>query len=197
VFLFLQYQNKMKQCLPWYFFIHWKVFLWIISGNIYAIINVKSTLFPQLECGVLIYAIFFRWAWVDDHRKNSVFPVVSLLLHRLKNILWKTLLWWNMMKLYLFPLKTDCSNKISIFKIYENGPFQVSYSTHDDRNNYQVTFTFIENPGNSLKNTVMMKLDDLTFILIENDCTNKFIQIKWKQSISFLIAQIIIEITIK
>ncbi len=62
----------------------------------------------------------------------------------------------------------DCTNKFSILKLSENSPFQFSYITHDDKNNYQVKFTFIENPGNSLKNTVMMKYDELIFILIKN-----------------------------
>jgi len=73
-----------------------------------------------------------------------------------------------MMNLYSFSSKTDCTNKFSIAKLSENSPFQFSNSTHDDRNNYQVTFTFIENPRHSPKNTDMIKYDELTFILIEN-----------------------------
>ena len=72
-----------------------------------------------------------------------------------------------MMKLYSFSSQTDCTNKFSILKLSENSPFQFSNITHDDRN-YQVTFTFIENTGNSLQNTVMMKYNELTFILIGN-----------------------------
>jgi len=50
----------------------------------------------------------------------------------------------------------------------KSSPVQVSNNTHDDRNNYQVILTFIENTGNSLQNTVKMKYDKLTFIVIEN-----------------------------
>jgi len=69
---------------------------------------------------------------------------------------------------HTFSLKTDCTNKFSISKLSENSPFQFFNSTNDDRNNYQVTFTFIGNQGNSLKNTVLMKFDELTFILIKS-----------------------------
>jgi len=73
-----------------------------------------------------------------------------------------------MMNLDFFSSKADCTNKCSTPKLSENSPFQLFNSTNDDRNNYQVTFTFIGNPGNSLKNTVMMKCDELKFILIQN-----------------------------
>ncbi len=73
-----------------------------------------------------------------------------------------------MMNLYSFYSQTDCTNKFSILKLSENSPFQFSNITHDDRNNYRVTFSFIENPGNSLKNTVIMKYNQLIFILITN-----------------------------
>jgi len=73
-----------------------------------------------------------------------------------------------MMNLYSFSLKPDSTNKFPIPKLSENSSFQVSNSTHNDRNNYQVIFTFIENPGNALKNTVMMTYDEIIFILIKN-----------------------------
>ncbi len=60
------------------------------------------------------------------------------------------------------------ASKFSIPKLSENSPLQVSNINHDDRNNYQVTLTFIEYPGNSLKNNVSKKFDKLTFMLIKN-----------------------------
>ena len=54
------------------------------------------------------------------------------------------------MNLHAFSSKIDCTNKFSIPKLSENSPFHDSDITHDDRNNYQVTFTFMENQGNSL-----------------------------------------------
>jgi len=78
------------------------------------------------------------------------------------------------MNLHSFSLKTDCTNKFPIPKLSENSPFQVSTSTHDDRNNYRVTFSFIQNPGNSLQNTVIMKYGELRFIHMKNRLTNKF-----------------------
>jgi len=47
-------------------------------------------------------------------------------------------------------MKTDCTNKFVVSKLSENFPFHYSYNIHDDRNNFQVTFALIENPGNSL-----------------------------------------------
>jgi len=52
-------------------------------------------------------------------------------------------------------------------KLSENSPLQVSNINDDDRKNCQVTFTFMEEPGNLLKNHVTMKFDELTFILIK------------------------------
>jgi len=82
--------------------------------------------------------------------------------------IWRALLWWwNMMNLHSFSLKTYWSNKFSIPKLSENCPFQSSDNTCDDRKNCQVTFIYMKNPGNLLKNTVMMKYDGLAFILIK------------------------------
>ena len=49
-----------------------------------------------------------------------------------------------------------------------NSSFQVSNSSHDDKNNYQVIFTSIENTGNLLQNTIRMKYDEIIFIVINN-----------------------------
>jgi len=62
----------------------------------------------------------------------------------------------------------DCTSKISIPKLSENSPFKFSNNNHDDRNIYQVTFAFIENPGNILKNTVILTYDELRFMFIKN-----------------------------
>jgi len=78
------------------------------------------------------------------------------------------------MILQSFSLKTDCTNKFSIPKLCEKSSFQVSNSTHDNRNNYQVIFTFIENTGNSLQNTVMMKNDEIISFSLKTDYTNTF-----------------------
>ena len=72
------------------------------------------------------------------------------------------------MNLHSCSSKTDCTNKFSIPKLSENSPLQVSNINDDDRNNYQVTLTCMENPGNSLRSNVSMKFDELTFMLIKN-----------------------------
>ena len=72
------------------------------------------------------------------------------------------------MNLHSFSLKTDCTNKLFTPKLSENSSFQVSNSSHDDKNNYQVIFTSIENTGNLLHNTIMMKYDEIMFIVIKN-----------------------------
>jgi len=50
----------------------------------------------------------------------------------------------------------------------ENNTFQVSNNDHDDRNNYQIIYYFIKNARKTINNTVMMKIDELTFIYIKN-----------------------------
>ena len=72
------------------------------------------------------------------------------------------------MNLHSCSSKTDYTNKFSIPKLSENSPLQVSNINNDDRNNNQVTLTFMEKPGNSLKNNVSMKFDELTVMLIKN-----------------------------
>jgi len=94
------------------------------------------------------------------------------------------------MNLYSFPSKTDCTNKFSILKLSENSSLQGSKSTHDDRNHFQVTVTYIEKTGKSLQNTVMMEYDELIFILIKTDSTNKFSIPKLSEHSLFLVSMI-------
>ena len=72
------------------------------------------------------------------------------------------------MNLHPYSSKNDCTNEFSIPKLSENISSQGSKSTHDDRNHFQVTFTYIEKTGKSLQNTVMIKYDELIFILVKN-----------------------------
>ncbi len=53
-------------------------------------------------------------------------------------------------------------------KLSENSIFQVSNINHDDRNNDKDIYIFMKNARNSMKNNVMMKNHELTFILIKN-----------------------------
>jgi len=83
--------------------------------------------------------------------------------------------------------------------LFENILFRNSNITHGHTNNYQVTLTFMDNPGNSLNNTEKMKVDEHTLVLIKKDCTNKFyIQNLFETLflvilISLMVAQIIIK----
>jgi len=65
------------------------------------------------------------------------------------------------MNIHSCSSKTDYINKFSIPKLSENSPFQFYNITHDDITNYQVTFIFMENTGNSLKITEIMKVNEL------------------------------------
>ena len=50
-------------------------------------------------------------------------------------------------------LKTDCTIKFSIPKLYENTPFHNLNVTHAGTKNHHVTITFMQNQGNTLINT--------------------------------------------
>ncbi len=52
------------------------------------------------------------------------------------------------MNLHSFSSKMDCTNEYSKLKLSENGLFQVSKNNHDNRNNYQVIYTFMKNARN-------------------------------------------------
>ena len=66
-------------------------------------------------------------------------------------------------------LKTDCTIKIFIPKLYEqNTPFHNFNVTHAGTKNHHVTRTFMENQGNTLINTEKMKVDEHALVLIEN-----------------------------
>jgi len=73
-----------------------------------------------------------------------------------------------MINLHLLLIKTDCTIKYTRPKLSENSPFQVSNINHDQRNNYQVTLTFMENQGKSLKKSDLMKYDNITVLVIYN-----------------------------
>jgi len=72
------------------------------------------------------------------------------------------------MNIHWCSLKTDCTIKFSIPKLYENTPFDNFNVTHAGTKNHQVTITFMENQGNTLINTEMMKFDDHALVLIKN-----------------------------
>ena len=65
-------------------------------------------------------------------------------------------------------LKTDCTIKLSIPKLYENTLFDNFNVTHAGTNNHQVTITFMENQGNILINIEKMKVDEHSLVLIKN-----------------------------
>jgi len=65
-------------------------------------------------------------------------------------------------------LKTDCTIKFYIPKLYEIIPFDNFNVTHAGTKNHQVTITFMENQENTLVNTEMMKVDEQELVLIKN-----------------------------
>jgi len=65
-------------------------------------------------------------------------------------------------------LKTDCTIKFSIQKLYENTPLRSFNDTHAGTTNHQVTRTFMENQGNTLINTEKMRVDEHALVLIKN-----------------------------
>ena len=71
------------------------------------------------------------------------------------------------MDIHWCSLKTDCTIKFSIPKLYENTPFHNFNVTHTGTKNHQDTITFIENQGNTLINTENMKVDENELVLIK------------------------------
>ena len=65
-------------------------------------------------------------------------------------------------------IKTDCTIKCYIPKLYENTPFRNFNITHAGTKDHQVTITFMENEGNTLINTKKMKVDEPALVLIKN-----------------------------
>jgi len=57
------------------------------------------------------------------------------------------------MKMHWYSSKTNCTIEESILKLCENILFHNSNISHESKNNYQVTFSFMENQGKSLINT--------------------------------------------
>jgi len=72
------------------------------------------------------------------------------------------------MNMHLFSLKTDCTIKFSIPKLYENTPIHSFNITHAGTKNHQVTITFMENQENTLINTEKMRVDEHALVLIKN-----------------------------
>jgi len=72
------------------------------------------------------------------------------------------------MNMHWCSLKTDCTIKFSIPKLYENTPFHNFNITHVGTKNHQVTITLMENQGNTLINTDNMKVDEQALVLIIN-----------------------------
>jgi len=71
------------------------------------------------------------------------------------------------MNMHCCSLKTDCTIKFSIPKLYENTPLHSFNITHAGTKNDQVTITFIENQGNTLINTEKIKVDEHALVLIK------------------------------
>jgi len=64
--------------------------------------------------------------------------------------------------------KTDYNNKFYIFELGDS-PFYNLDNTHACRNNYQATFSVMENQGNSMNNIEVMKVDEHKLMLIKNN----------------------------
>ena len=72
------------------------------------------------------------------------------------------------MNIHWCTLKTDCTNKFSIPKLYENTPLHSFNATHAGTKNHEVRITFMESQENTLINTEKMKVDEYALVLIKN-----------------------------
>ena len=74
----------------------------------------------------------------------------------------------QLMNMHWFSLKTDCTIKFFIPKLYVNTSFHNLNDTHASRKNHQVTVTFMKNEVNTLINSEKMKFDEHALVLIKN-----------------------------
>ena len=72
------------------------------------------------------------------------------------------------MNIHWCSLKTDCTIKSYVPKLYEYTPFHNLNVTHAGTKNHHVTKTFMENQGNTLINTEKMRVDEHALVLIKN-----------------------------
>ena len=111
---------------------------------------------PYPNCVKTVYSITLMSLMLAEKNYQVTFTFMENQENTLNNI--------DIMKVdeHTFMLIKNCYiNKFSIPKLSENSPFQFSNITHVDRNNYQVTIIFMENTGNSLKITEIMKVNEL------------------------------------
>ena len=72
------------------------------------------------------------------------------------------------MNMHWYSLKTDCTIKCFISKLYENTPLHDFNVTHIRTKNHQAAITFMENQENTLINTEKMRVDEHEVVLIKN-----------------------------
>ena len=72
------------------------------------------------------------------------------------------------MNIHWCSLKTDCTIKFSIPKLYENTHLHSFNVTYAGTKIHQVIITFIENQGITMINTEKMKVDEHALVLIKN-----------------------------
>jgi len=72
------------------------------------------------------------------------------------------------MNMHWYSLKTSCTIKFSIPKLYENTPLHSFNDIHADTKNHQVTITIMVNQGNTLINTEKMRVDEPALMLTKN-----------------------------
>ena len=70
------------------------------------------------------------------------------------------------MNIHWSSSKKDCTIEEYILELYETTPFHNYNVSHACRNDYQVTFIFMENQENSLINTVKIVFDEHVLVCI-------------------------------
>ncbi len=77
-----------------------------------------------------------------------------------KETTWKTLLYSILMNFHSSTPKIDCKNESTISKLWENSSFDF-YNTFHVAKNLQDDFQYMENEGNTMKDTVLFYFDEL------------------------------------
>jgi len=73
-----------------------------------------------------------------------------------------------LMNIEMLPSKTNCTNKLYIFKLMENSSFDHFTDWTEGTNIFKSTFKTMENQGSSLNNMEKMKFDEHRIVTIQN-----------------------------
>jgi len=100
--------------------------------------------FPYSNWGKTDSFIFLNVSHTHITDDQPTFTIMEI-----KENQWSTMHWWKKMIIYLFPFKTNYTNKFSILKLRENSQFHIFNISHTHITDDQTTSTIMKNKGKS------------------------------------------------